>query len=313
MKRLPPRWIAVRAGFTLLEVLAALALSVLLIAAIYSGLDLYYRYSEAGRDEVGRTQVARAVLHQIERDLRGVVYHAPDASSTSTASGSTSSSTSGSSTGSGSGGGTGGTGGTGSTGSTGSTASSGSSTTTTTPQATDDAAIAATSGLFGNANTLMLHVSHPMREPPAQNAEAASHLQSRGSDLFTVSYFIGGSSSGTLQSMVKIPGLVRIQGERLAMSLADQNSNMNAMASMAQSMAPEVTAIQFRYFDGFNWRNDWDSSVFSGLPLTVEITIELAPLLQRGEGKIVDAMPTRITSIVSLPMGQPIDTSAISQ
>ena len=290
-----------RTGFTLLEVLAALALSTVLIAAVYSGLDLCYRYSSAGREEVERAQIARAVLRQMERDLRGVVYHAPAEDSSSSSSSSTTSSTTGSST-------------TGTTGTSGSSSSSstGSSTSTTTTTTTEDAAVSSGSGLFGNSNTLMLHVSHPTRDLAFGSLDAV-HAQSRGSDLMTVAYFVGGSGTGALQNLVKTPGLLRMQGERLAMSLADQQSNLNALAGQSESLATEVLAVQFRYFDGFDWRNDWDSTLFGGVPKAVEITIELPPPVEKTGGtRSTEQATVKASTVVALPLGKPITTSSLT-
>ena len=75
-----------RRGFTLFEVVVALALSVLLLAGIYAGMDLYWRFSTTGQEEVERAQIARAVLRQIETDLRSVVYQSPEMIAAATAS-----------------------------------------------------------------------------------------------------------------------------------------------------------------------------------------------------------------------------------
>src|SRR5437016_13556567 len=68
-------------GFTLLEVLVALSLSVILIGAIYAGLSLYFRFSTTGHDEVERALLARSILRKIEMDVRSVMYCEPAASS----------------------------------------------------------------------------------------------------------------------------------------------------------------------------------------------------------------------------------------
>ena len=67
-----------RRGFTLFEVVVALALSVLLLAGVYAAMDLYWRFSTTGQEEVERAQIARAVLRRIETDLRSVVYQSPE-------------------------------------------------------------------------------------------------------------------------------------------------------------------------------------------------------------------------------------------
>ena len=42
--------------------------------------------------------------------------------------------------------------------------------------------------------------------------------------------------------------------------------------------APEVVALQFRYFDGAKWRSSWDSLDRKGLPVAVEMTFGVASL-----------------------------------
>jgi prepilin-type N-terminal cleavage/methylation domain-containing protein len=58
------------AGFTLIEVLLAIGLSVLLLGAISGAIDTYWRLSTAGRDGVERAQLARAIFDRIRREIR---------------------------------------------------------------------------------------------------------------------------------------------------------------------------------------------------------------------------------------------------
>ncbi len=86
-----------RDGFTLLEILLALAVSVVLLVAIATAIDLYRRMTIAGQDQIGEARLVRAVLHKIEADIRSVV---PPQSQVTSPYDSGSSSTSGSSSGS---------------------------------------------------------------------------------------------------------------------------------------------------------------------------------------------------------------------
>jgi len=61
-------------GFTLLEVILALGLTSLLLAAIYSALDLYWKYTTIGHQQVERAQIARAVFQKITHDLHCVTF-----------------------------------------------------------------------------------------------------------------------------------------------------------------------------------------------------------------------------------------------
>ena len=65
-------------GFTLIEVLIALALTVVLLSAVYGALDLYFAYSTAGRNEIAATQLRRALCRRIARDLESVVMQFPE-------------------------------------------------------------------------------------------------------------------------------------------------------------------------------------------------------------------------------------------
>ncbi len=72
-----------RTGFTLTEVLVALSLSLVVMGAIYSALGLHWKYSTAGRVDIERMQLVRAVALRIERDLRSTLFVAPPATASS--------------------------------------------------------------------------------------------------------------------------------------------------------------------------------------------------------------------------------------
>jgi type II secretion system protein J len=55
-----------------------------------------------------------------------------------------------------------------------------------------------------------------------------------------------------------------------------------------EELAPWVTQLSFRYFDGSDWVDSWDSSVRRSLPIMVEISI----LLETPEGDTLGAVTT---------------------
>lgn len=61
-----------RPGFTLLEVLLAVALSTVLLALLASGINVYLLRVDTSRDTVEQAQLARGVLKSIADDLRNV-------------------------------------------------------------------------------------------------------------------------------------------------------------------------------------------------------------------------------------------------
>lgn len=60
----------VRSGYTLLEVMLAIAIGLLLVAALYIALDVQFRYMQSGRNAVVEAQVARGLLTRMADDVR---------------------------------------------------------------------------------------------------------------------------------------------------------------------------------------------------------------------------------------------------
>ena len=65
------------AGFTLLEVILAVALTAILMAIIAGAIDFHMRQLTVRRTQIEEAQLARAVLRRIADDLRAVVVYRP--------------------------------------------------------------------------------------------------------------------------------------------------------------------------------------------------------------------------------------------
>ena len=388
-----------RNGFTLFEVVVALSLSVLLLAGIYAGMDLYWRFSTTGQEEVERAQIARAVLRQIETDLRSVVYQSPEMTAAATASvaapsagatsgggssagamagsggsgggstgggmsgggstgrpssgggatgggpsgmsgggstagggraptggggtgnssggaggGSTGRSSAGGSSGGMTGGGSGSLGGGASAGSTGSasggaSAGGGAAGSGSTAGSQGSGVV---SGLFGTEVSLRLTAAAPSRKAVYVPLGSQVPGMARACDLLTVGYQLGDAS----QTMSAKPsGLARLEGDRLQQELARQNGDMQTQMAGLQMVAPEVTSLYFAYFDGYQWRTDWDSQAFGGLPMAVEVLLEITtpPRVFRPGYSASSRQPTSqsFRLVVSLPLAKAIDTSTL--
>jgi prepilin-type N-terminal cleavage/methylation domain-containing protein len=259
-------------GFTLLEVLIAMAVSLLLLGAVYAALDLHWKYSTKGRDEVARSQVVRAVFQRMQLDIRSVVFPPPAASDAAQTAGA------------------GATSGAGATGS--GTVSLGGVTVDTANQSisasidstsTSESFAQTTVGVIGDATTLMLHVSRPNRNLNYSSVLDGQNMQSRTSDLVSVAYFEASSGGEGLQGLVGSRlgggasgtnhGLARLEGDRLVMNLADSQGNLEALAAQTELLATEVTALEFLYFDGAEWLTEWDSSAMGALPRAIQINL----------------------------------------
>jgi len=261
------------AGFTLLELLLALGLTVTLLTAVYAALELHWRSSTLGQIEAERAQIARALLTRMSSDIRSVVYRAPSAG--------TSSSSSSSSTGSSM------------------TDSSGTSSTddtssTVLPGFDDpaDAYAADTTGIYGDSRTLVLHVLRPER--PGRTLPDGTVTTSTGADRRTVAWFVAdgrgvlqqlatvllpASSSGANQSLSSLSnqGLVRLSGDRLTLNQSEQQAELAAAMSQVEALAQEIESVSFEYHDGAEWVTDWDSEVAGGLPYAIGLTITFRP------------------------------------
>ena len=73
-------------------------------------------------------------------------------------------------------------------------------------------------------------------------------------------------------------GLIRRELDRAVAAWAQINGTTNTLEGNAKVIAPEVVYLEFSYFDGFELLYEWDSEVNEGLPVAVRIVIGL----QRG-------------------------------
>jgi type II secretory pathway component PulJ len=250
-------------AFTLLEILLALGLSVVLLAAIAASIDLYRRMTTAGQDELSEARLVRAVLRKMESDIRSVVPPLPQQSAAAAAASSSSGSSSSSSS---------------------STSSSSSGQMVASPL--DSVYSRNVFGLYGDARTLVLNTLIPHRLTPTQSGSTTPTqplLSNVHGDLKIVAYFMTGAGTAAASvptsgqsgtgGVVATSGLARLEGDRVAVSYAMEQSSM--LTSSARILAPEVTAVNFRYFDGLTWQISWDGSGMQLLPNAIEIMISV--------------------------------------
>src|SRR3954452_23543273 len=66
-----------RAGFTLFEVILAIALAAVLLTLIGTAINLYLVQVDAGRTRVEEAQLARSILSMIADDIRATTVYKP--------------------------------------------------------------------------------------------------------------------------------------------------------------------------------------------------------------------------------------------
>jgi prepilin-type N-terminal cleavage/methylation domain-containing protein len=237
-------------GFTLVELLIAMALTLTLMGMLYTAMDLHYRFSTMGQIEVERSQIARSLLSRMAADIRSTVYRPEEIPEEE-------------------------------------------------PDETDgeeetveevepeiiytspDLAFAGGSlGLFGDSESIVIHVNRPRRTESTAAGPPIGHLQ-------TVSYFLvggEGSMAATYGDMIAVDstsrsvnqsaaGVARMIGSPLSLSLLEDPGDAALMTAESRLIAKEVESLQFEYHDGYEWLPEWDSQAEGRLPNAVGIKI----------------------------------------
>lgn len=317
---------ASRSGYTLMELMIAVGLSAILMAALYKAMDIYLSLQLDSHEEISRQQVARAVLRQITRDIQSVVFTKqevlPEEEETDILGiGITGSGTSGLS-----GEGTSGLGG-GGTSSGGSTSDLDGNAYGTSTIDPETVSTTYTSGLVGTSTDLQLFISRPDRNLAYVSAQELTSPDQRTGDLLLVRYLVASKLGSGLGSMIAdreaagitdgALGLARVEGDLYGLSTAVQTSEDMPQLSAAKLVAREVSALTFRYYDGGQWLEEWDSTARNELPKAIEITITLRDELPT-ESLLSDdeqtpyALPeTTHRMVVPLPTAEPFVMEAL--
>ncbi|MEX0703284.1 MAG: type II secretion system protein GspJ [Planctomycetales bacterium] len=312
--RIPHSALRARPAFTLLEIIFALALSAVLMAAALAAINMYRHVSTAGRREVEQAQLARAIFRMLEIDIRSAAFTPPpgqavrylaeaaDEEETESATGAT--------------GTTGTTGGAGTAGGTDAEEPA-------EPEPTLDASAALADGdvgIYGDALSIVIHADRPTRSLEAlQDLRFDPLLASMVGDRQSIAWFLSAASvpglagdsaawfsqlSGDARS---VQGLARVQGMQAALKQADLTGDTAAILSGTRLLAREVLDLRFRYFDGVAWQTEWNTAAAQRLPNAVEITLLFR---DADEPEVVDpalaALRPRLhRHVVALPSAEP--------
>lgn len=92
--------------------------------------------------------------------------------------------------------------------------------------------------------------------------------------------FLTSSSGGDLPGMRWLSyRLGPDQDQRLTLWRADKGLN-DANGATEERLAQKIDKLTFSFFDGTNWRNEWNSST-DGRPILVKVAIELSDMPDR--------------------------------
>jgi hypothetical protein len=285
-----PAHVPLRFGYTLLEVLLALGLTVIVLSLVGTAVHSMLRSVDNGRRRAEREQLARAIMHQIANDLRAVVRYEPFDDSglnsgigggASGAASALSGATGGQSDPSGQS--------TGTSTSTTQTPSGQSTGETQTEETTEQTLTMPVAGIYGSANQVSIDITRIPRLDEYLYADGVNAPLFRG-DVRTVSYYVGSNPTAmipgvapaatttdptTATSDANSGGLTRQESDRATALWQMPSAGAASSSQNASVLAPEVASLEFRYFDGTQWLTQWDSTAMKGVPRAVEIAIYL--------------------------------------
>lgn len=318
-----------RAAFTLLEMLLTLALCVVLMTLVSSAMSFYVHQMSTAEQTYRNSQIASAVLQMIEDDLRMTlttrpVDTAPLADVLSSASAPLSALGIGSGAGSGS------------DDSLPEDPDLGSSD----GMSEDPAAetlnlglggnVLLSPGLIGNSNQLQIDISRlPTLEETVIDPTmmiSDGKLLDRPSDIKTVSYFVqAAGAGGNLDPLEQLAassgltdaasataptsgGLVRRELDRAITSHASITGGLARLSSAGQIISPEVSAIQFEYYENGNWMMLYNSDSVGFLPPAIRVTLRIGGGSPSTAGDAANNQTgNTYTHVIYLPMSHPED------
>lgn len=247
----------VRTGYTLIELLLALGLSVVVITAIAMAIQIYLIALTKQQAIVEQKQIARALLQMIENDLRaGIQYKANDYSGLDNLLQTQLLMMSGGA-----------------------------------PSDEDEESepepliveeeVSFRPTLLGSESVIMIDISRLPRLDQYNPLIASdeSRVQSP-SDVKSLAYFVSLTNGGvepTVQfAETRAPGgLYRREIDRAVAEFMGDTALLSSPDNYTKLLANEVAQIGFRYFDGEEWQIEWDSAENGGFPVAIEVTLAI--------------------------------------
>lgn len=317
-----------RRGFTLLELILALALSVVIMSAIATSIFVCVSTLTEQQKEIENKQVARNVVAMVSNDLRAALQYKPAdvsglenlaLSQAMTAGMGLTDPADGAAAG----------GGTPEDG-----AAPGDSGATTPPATT--AAPDSTGGteamdpedcvscrptMIGTTEVLMVDISRLPRIDEYNPLVAMRNDPALPSDVKGITYFIaepnGQGTTGSRRDRMftdeveQMGGLYRRQIDRAVAAYAGEETAISNVDNYTNLIAPEVAELSFRYFDGNDWQDAWDSVEMDRFPMAIEIVLVLDPARLTSErgtysyNGFNEETMQRIRKVIHLPIAEP--------
>lgn len=268
-----------RSGFTLLELILALGISIVVMGAIASSMYICVSTLTTHQREIEQKQVARNVISMVSNDLRaalqykpadvtgldslavsqamaaGIVPAAPDEDADAAADPRDEESAN--------------------------TTSGG------TEEAMDpEECVSCRPTMIGTEEVLMVDISRLPRIDEYNPLVARNSEPQLPSDVKGVTYFLGEPNSRTgsqgrdnvfSDELAELGGLYRRQIDRAVASFSGEEGAVSDVDDFTELIAPEIAELRFRYFDGSDWQSSWNSVESDGFPPAIEVIVIIDP------------------------------------
>jgi hypothetical protein len=249
---------------TLLEVILALALSLLVLWGLSMAIDSHLRVVDRSRRHVEQALLARSLLHRIADDIRSAIRYDPQNIRALVPQLTTQSLED-------------------------LAAQAGLGQMDFSDIEDPEATAAETTepppvpGIYGNRYELYIDLSRLPRLDQFQYelvATEGSPILDRTSEVKRVAYYVVRpeiTAVAEAAAALSQSGLVRWELDRATSLLAAEEGTLTDIERQVEPLAPEVLGIEFEYFDGQQWLEEWDSQAMGGLPVAIRIALALAP------------------------------------
>lgn len=266
-----------RAGYTLLEIMLSLTIAIILLSALYAAVGHQLRQAQQGRDMTGQTTLARSVVNRIENDVVGSLSlcdpgrfrnAAKDAEQKQASLAATGQTPTAPAT---------------TTPPTTTPPTTTPPTTTTTPDAetadstvTDEGKAGFTGpvtlpyGVVGDSTSLTLFMT---KVPSELYSSRESEQGQLVSDVRRITYWMAADNLGMCRQEI------RLATAQEALVPGPPGGDVKNYL-----LAPEIKSMEFRYFDGTDWADSWDSTALGddgvtpiGAPRAVEVRLGVLP------------------------------------
>jgi prepilin-type N-terminal cleavage/methylation domain-containing protein len=268
-----------RAGFTLLEMILALAVGLVLMGALYTMLGSQLTQAQVGRDAVEEATLVRSILARLASDVGGSLgpYDPKQVPTGGGSSSSTSSSSSSSNSNSAS------------------PSSSADAASAENTMQTTSGPIVFNHGIVYYGNQLVLSVSRAPREVLGADARRQEDgTLPKVSDLRRVIYWIEEGKGLAVQEVKRVTA---------------NDIDVTASSDEPIKYIPEVKSMTLQFWDGSSWVQEWDSDLPGadgetpvGPPAAIEIVLVLKHRGKQGD----DAEPAELREfrhVISVPTG----------